>query len=135
MSTLRSALGHLIGARRLWQLCLGAGVLAVAWLTLTPTPPPSLTTGWDKLNHAVGFAALAWSASLAFSAPRVRVWPVVFALLAFGGAIELLQLLVPGRSGEWGDLLADGLGTALGVALASSLAAAAETAGPVDATA
>ena len=35
---------------------------------------------------------------------RVALW---IGLLAYGGAIEILQSQVPGRSGEWADLLAD----------------------------
>jgi VanZ family protein len=34
------------------------------------------------------------------------------ALRAFGVSIEVLQLFVPGRSSEWGDLLADSIGIA-----------------------
>ena len=43
---------------------------------------------------------------------------VLLALLAFGGAIELLQLQVPNRSGQWADLLADGIGIGLGAQFA-----------------
>jgi VanZ family protein len=52
------------------------------------------------------------------SNPRGTRLAVLLALLAFGGAIELLQLLVPQRSAEWADLLADGLGIVVGALLA-----------------
>jgi len=35
--------------------------------------------------------------------------------------IEVLQLFVPGRSSEWGDLLADGIGIVFGMGLAASV--------------
>jgi len=40
-------------------------------------------------------------------------------LLVYGGLIEVLQLFVPGRSAEWGDLLADGIGIVFGIGLAA----------------
>jgi VanZ family protein len=43
---------------------------------------------------------------------------VLLALLAFGAAIELLQLQLPNRSGEWTDLGADAIGIGLGALLA-----------------
>jgi VanZ family protein len=39
--------------------------------------------------------------------------------VAFGGLIEVLQLFVPGRSSEWGDLLADSVGIAGGAVIAA----------------
>jgi len=45
----------------------------------------------------------------------------MLALLAYGGAIEVIQLFVPGRSCEWGDLLADAIGISLGVLLAKGM--------------
>ncbi|HGG58691.1 MAG TPA: VanZ family protein [Gammaproteobacteria bacterium] len=48
-----------------------------------------------------------------------RQWILVsIACLAFGGAIELLQMLTPARAAEWLDLGAD----AVGVGLASGIA-------------
>jgi VanZ family protein len=38
-----------------------------------------------------------------------------------GGAIEIVQLYVPGRSSEWFDLLADAIGISLGGLIASAL--------------
>ena len=38
----------------------------------------------------------------------------MLALLAYGAAIELLQLQVPNRSAEWADLGADAIGIGLG---------------------
>ena len=43
-----------------------------------------------------------------------RLWMLV---LIYGGGIEILQLYVPGRSCEWGDLLADTVGITLGASL------------------
>ena len=49
------------------------------------------------------------------SAPLLAV---LLALLAYGGAIELVQRQLPNRSGEWADLGADAIGIGLGALLA-----------------
>ncbi len=90
-------------------------VLIVSWLAFTPHPPPGVDLGWDKANHASAFATLMGVAAWAWPR-RLRCLPA--ALLAYGGFIELVQSFIPGRDGEWLDLLADGVGIALGLLLA-----------------
>ncbi len=102
----------LIQHRRLWQALFTLLFIAISYLALSPAPPAGLSTGWDKANHALAFASLAFSAH--FAGAR-RPVPLFMALLAYGGAIELLQLYVPGRECDWHDLLADGVGIALGL--------------------
>lgn len=100
---------------RHWRLLFVALLLIVGWLALTPQPPRELTTGWDKSNHFLAFSTLMVCGRLAWP----RRWLVLFAsLLAYGGTIELIQLYVPGREGEWADLLADAIGLAIGQLLA-----------------
>lgn len=96
----------------LWTFwLLAAGVLA---LSLMPTAAPLPTTGWDKSNHFVGFAALALAGRRA--CPRRGI--ALFAgLLAFGGMIEILQSFTAYRFGDWADWLADGVGITGGYAL------------------
>lgn len=104
-------------AARFWRLATLLLAVVVGYLALTPVPPPEFTTGWDKLNHGLAFTALAWSGCLGMTDPRRRM-PLLCLLLGFGAAIELLQLGVPGRSSEWADLLADGIGLGVGTLLA-----------------
>jgi MATE family multidrug resistance protein len=103
-----------------WQrLSLAAALaLTVAALvgSLAPAVPmPRFQLG-DKLVHAAGYAALAMCWRLALRGPVVTTW---LAVAAFGVGIELLQALVPWRSFQWFDMLANGLGAALGLALAA----------------
>ncbi len=91
-------------------LYLGAMLL----LTLSPAPylkPLSSFTFWDKAEHGLAFAALAWLALLVWPARPLRL---LLVLLVFGGAIELLQAATGWRSGEWADWLADGIGLVCG---------------------
>ena len=69
------------------------------------------STGWDKSNHALAFATLAF---LAHKVWPQRAWLVLPSLLAYGALIEVLQSFTPDRSGEWSDLWSDGLGLLVG---------------------
>ena len=100
-----------------WLLVLLAAIITV--LALMPAPPHDLDLGWDKLNHTTAFAALAVCAVFGWRSERAAALAVLLALLAFGGAIELLQLQVPNRSAEWADLGADAIGIGLGALLAA----------------
>lgn len=110
---------RLLVSVRTWRIVLLVLVLVVAWFALVPLPPRAFTTGWDKLNHASAFAALALSARLAFPAARAAGWRIAVALLAYGALIEIVQLFVPGRESEWADLLGDGVGVGIGMVLAT----------------
>ncbi len=86
--------------------------LMIGWGTLTPpgAAGPALPLS-DKQLHALGFGLLVLPLSLV--RPATIRWLAPLAL-AYGGAIELIQPAV-GRSAEWADFLADGIGIALGV--------------------
>lgn len=96
----------------LWRLAFSVCLLAVLTLALLPDPDPRLSTGWDKGNHLLALAVLAF---LGCAALRGRWLVVTAGLLGYGVLIELLQGLTGHRFAEWADLLADGLGIALGL--------------------
>jgi VanZ family protein len=123
MTTIRAeaAVAPRAAHARAWRAALVVLLMATLVLALVPAPPARIDTGWDKLNHALAFATLAFCLCMSLpSPPRGRAWGLL-GLLAYGGAIELLQRLTPNRKGEWGDLLADALGIALGAALGLAL--------------
>jgi VanZ family protein len=93
------------------RLGLGAAVLAITWLALTPQPdPPGL--GWDKLNHVAAFLVLAALAQLGWPGRGARWWWLGL-LLGYGLVIELVQGLLDYRQGSVLDFAADALGVAL----------------------
>ena len=98
-----------------WRWLLAGLAVLMSWLALSPAPPDGLDTGWDKLNHAAAFTALTVVAVFAFPRSWRNLWLLLAALLCFGGAIEIAQSFIPTRNAEWGDLLADAVGTAAGV--------------------
>lgn len=77
---------HLLARLSFWGLAT-----AVTVLSLTPVEhlPPQVFDWWDKAQHALGFAALAVAARLAY--PTLRGAVLVAGLLLHGAAIEWAQ--------------------------------------------
>lgn len=98
----------------LWRAFLALQVAGVCWLAFDPRPPAVADSLGDKANHVLAFAAMAFSARRAAAPP----WPAAAALAGFGVVIEVVQTFIPGRSGEWPDLVADAAGIALGLLVA-----------------
>jgi len=101
---------ELLARSAFWACIVGILVLALA-----PPSTPMPGTGWDKSNHVLAFATLAFLAH--------KVWPertllILLGLLAYGALIEVLQSFTPNRYAEWSDLWADGLGLLAGELLA-----------------
>ncbi|ARN23970.1 hypothetical protein A4W93_19640 [Piscinibacter gummiphilus] len=90
-------------------------------LALMPQAPTEFSTGWDKLNHALAFCALAFAWRLGFPGGGWRWVQLGLALLATGGAIEIVQQFVPGRQADWADLLADAIGAAIGMSMVATV--------------
>ncbi len=110
----RSAMAPFLPLRA-WRLAFLLSLAGVLVLSLAPATPASLTTGWDKTNHLLGFAVLGLLGLWSYPGRTVTV---LLGLLAYGGLIEVLQSLTPYRLAEWADLLADALGLLLGAVLA-----------------
>jgi VanZ family protein len=103
-----------------WRALLALQVAGVCWLAFDPHPPAFAETSWDKANHALAFASMAFSAGLGWPGGGRTAGAIAAALLAFGGFVEIVQTTIPGRSGEWPDLGADAAGIAAGLALGSA---------------
>lgn len=91
-----------------------AALLFVLVLSMWPMPePPTLSTGWDKTDHIATYFLLGCLGLIAW---RPRSGRVLAGLVAYGGAIELLQSLVPSRVGDWQDVMANVAGVLLAAA-------------------
>lgn len=124
MPRLKSALllADSAAARPVWRGLLALLLVVITALALVPDPPRSLSTGWDKSNHMLAFAALAFTGVRAhWRLPRQ--WPrLIGLLLAYGVALEIAQHFLPPRSADWHDVVADGAGVALGLLAAATAA-------------
>lgn len=100
----------------LWRAAGWLGVVAVCVVSLVPVPPETVAAaGGDKLVHALGYGALAfWFAQLVPAAGHSR-WLVALALAGLGAGLEGAQALVPWRSTEGWDVVADAAGALGGV--------------------
>lgn len=97
-------------ARKVNRLVLVVFLAASAYALARALLPDDDSVGlipWDKAKHFVVFYVLSVLASLAL--PQSRLHRIGLVVLAFGGAIEILQGLV-GRDASWLDLFADGCG-------------------------
>ncbi len=98
---------------RAWRGLFAVALVAVFVLSLLPVPEGLMVFHWqDKLEHALAFAGLGVLASAAQFGSRPLQ---AFALLAYGGLIELVQAMTPHRMGDPADWLADAVG--IGVAM------------------
>ena len=101
-----------------WGLVFGYVAIIFCLSSLPGQSVPSLKLS-DKVLHAVEFGGLAWLTCRALRAQApgssLRFVAVVSVLgtVGYGLTDELHQLFVPGRSAEFTDVAADGLGALL----------------------
>lgn len=125
----------------LWRVLAALYLLALAWIVLTPADVAGQATGivtvlaraleGAGVPFGVGYPVLEFTANIAlfvpFGALAVVAVPLrapsrasTLAVIASGAlasiAIELTQLLVPGRVSALSDVIANTLGTGVGVA-------------------
>ncbi|WP_251975985.1 VanZ family protein [Salinicola avicenniae] len=111
---------HLTPRQCLFALLTCGWAAAIAWGSLTPADTLPRDLPWDKLNHFIAYGGLAIGLGLS----GCRRGTALIAAVAFGAAIEFLQIPVPGRhGGDPADLLANGLGALSGILLGLGVAA------------
>jgi VanZ family protein len=94
----------------LWIALWGLAIV----LCLLPLPPsPFDVQHFDKIEHVAGYAALAAFAAALFASRRALLGAAL-GLILLGLLIEGLQSLVPWRSADVMDLIANAVGVALG---------------------
>jgi len=105
-----------------WRIASLLVLLAVLGATLTPAMGLfgrvrfDALFEFDKWLHGVTFCLLAlWFTGLY---ARRAYWLIALGLLAFGGAIELVQRSLTYRSGDFADLTANAVGILLGLGFA-----------------
>ena len=104
-------------------LC-GIAILILTGLPGSCFPRVKPAIGLDKVAHIIMYTAFAflclWGYRKQFVSNGIqyRKKAIILAIIigiAFGGLTEIIQEnLVPSRTGDWYDFLADGIGTGLG---------------------
>ena len=99
---------------RAWWTLGGVVLGAVTAASLTPLPADfTRTPVEDWVFHVVAWTAV----SGGFAPLHRRVLIVAVGLFLYSLALEGVQALLPHRVGEWGDVLAKGVGVMIGTAL------------------
>lgn len=97
---------------------VGAAVVGV--LSLVPGQALPSTGISDKVEHLLAYIALGLVGG-ATARNGHRAMLSILGVIAFGIAIEFLQLFAPGRYAEIGDAAADAAGAVIGGAIALAL--------------
>jgi VanZ family protein len=105
--------------RRVSLLLASVLLLLFIWGGNQPEAAGLFKAPWDKLAHLSWFAVLAALLDFGLNL-RIR-FPV--ALFCLGVALwdEWRQLLLPGRSADFGDLIFDGLGISIGLLIVQQI--------------
>ena len=94
------------------------GVLLIIWFSLYAQAEMFQALGGDKLWHVLAFGFLGLTSAFTCRSGR-RLLMVVLGLVVFGLGIELTQFIMPDRSADLGDIIANFLGISSGLALAA----------------
>jgi VanZ family protein len=89
-------------------------LLAVTALTFVPALLRPVTGFGHSIEHFAIFFLMGGAFGLAYSR---HAWSIGLAMIVCSGALEVLQLLMPGRHARLSDFLIDALGACIGVAV------------------
>jgi VanZ family protein len=89
-------------------------LLAVTALTFVPALLRPVTGFGHDLEHFAIFFLTGAAFGLAY---RRHAWSIGLAMIVCAGALEVLQIPIPGRHARLSDFLIDALGACLGVAV------------------
>lgn len=120
MATLNQLL-HDARWQRHWRLLLLVFAATSAYFAFAPASPQLAMSLHDKVNHLAAFAAMGLAAALAQPASWRHTRAAAAGLFAYGAFIEIVQSMLPTRSADAADLLADAIGAAAGLLLVAAL--------------
>ncbi len=96
-----------------WSLAAAIVVLSIVPATLRPE------TG---LPHSIEHFAIYWAMGLAFAVGYSLTPLLATLLVVFSGAVEILQLFIPGRHARLSDFIVDALASVVGLLSVSLIA-------------
>ncbi len=92
-----------------FRLLLGAALIVISYLAITPLTYPVVGEFNDKFNHLAAFYALALLADFSFPQRPFSAAKIV-PLMGYGALIEIVQHFLPFRYLSLFDLMADAAG-------------------------
>jgi len=112
--------------QRVFQVVAWLLILAIVMLSLGPPSTRPVTGAGHNFEHLLIFVATGAAFGLGYPR-RFLLLPV--ALLAFAGAIEVAQMMVPGRHSRLSDFLTDAAASYVGIGFSFVLVKLAAAAG------
>lgn len=100
------------------RVAFAIGLVVVVVLSLLPASGLPSTDISDKIEHFLGYFAVAAAGAVGFHGHRDRLI-LVFSLIAFGILMEIGQMVAPGRDPSVGDAIANALGVLCGATIGS----------------
>ena len=89
-------------------------VVAIMVLSVVPSTSRPITPAAHDLEHFLIYLATGLAFGIGY--PR-GAWRLAIGLVAFAGAVELVQLFIPGRHARLSDFMIDAVAVCLGVAV------------------
>jgi VanZ family protein len=102
--------------KRLFQTAAWLLLLAIIVLSVVPPEDRPVTPAPRDIEHLGIFLLTGLAFGLGYER---RHFVQALCLIIFSAAIELVQLLIPGRHAKLGDFVVDALSTVIGVGLAA----------------
>lgn len=94
------------------RLLFFIALVTISCLAFAPLEDSPITTGWDKFNHLLAFAALLLLLDSAY--PHKPLWTFkVPVLLFYAFLMETIQAFIPYREFSLLDIVADAFGMAV----------------------
>lgn len=96
-------------------------LILIAVLIPGPNLPDVDIVGFDKFVHLSMFGTLALAIRYDFNRPTFRYLPFFLIGMTFSLFTEILQVFAEGRTFDWYDVVADGIGLVAGLPIATWL--------------
>ena len=100
--------------RRFFQAVAWALAAAIVLLSIGPASTRPVTGAGQSVEHLLIFLAMGMAFGLGYPC-RFRL--LFVAMFAFSGAVEIAQIMVPGRHARLSDFVTDAAASCLGVGL------------------
>ena len=104
--------------RRFFQAVAWALAAAIIFLSIGPASTRPVTGAGHNFEHLMIFLAMGMAFGLGYPC-RFRL--LFVAMFAFSGAVEIAQIMVPGRHARLSDFVTDAAASCLGVGLSYGL--------------
>lgn len=99
-----------------WRQGAIALAAVIAVLSLLPREYSVSSGLGEKVEHIAAYALLTFLAVSGWKG-RISPWVMGLIVVGYGGLLEILQIIAPGRDSSWLDIVANCFGVILGIGI------------------